>query len=141
VPLWTVTAVAIRMPDLSACTVNALIGRPAYGNAKNRMMITISGGSARSASAKKTIAQLTTRIWSERTIAMLCGPGGFMGSAATHLAAKGVPPESIYLSMERNMQCAVGHCGHCQLGAHFVCKDGPIFPWPEVAELMRVKGY
>jgi NAD(P)H-flavin reductase len=80
-------------------------------------------------------------VRSERTIAMLCGPGGFMGSAATHLAAKGVPPESIFLSMERNMQCAVGHCGHCQFGPTFICKDGPIYAYPQVRDLLQVEGF
>ncbi|MCK7492890.1 MAG: hypothetical protein MZW92_16260 [Comamonadaceae bacterium] len=69
-------------------------------------------------------------VRSERTVAMLCGPGGFMGSAAQHLARKGVQESSIYLSTERNMQCAVGHCGHCQFGATFICKEGPIYPYP-----------
>ena len=45
----------------------------------------------------------------------------------TALQDRGVPLDSIYLSLERNMKCAVGHCGHCQLGHRFVCKDGPVF--------------
>jgi len=81
------------------------------------------------------------QVRSERTIAFLCGPGGFMGSAATHLASKGVPAESVYLSMERNMQCAVGHCGHCQFGPTFICKDGPIYAYPKVRELLQVEGF
>jgi NAD(P)H-flavin reductase len=49
--------------------------------------------------------------------------------------------QDIYVSLERNMQCAVGHCGHCQIGPLFVCKDGPVFrhdaiaPWLKVREL------
>ncbi len=39
----------------------------------------------------------------------------------------GVPPERIYVSMERNMQCGIGHCGHCQLGPTLVCRDGPVY--------------
>jgi NAD(P)H-flavin reductase len=42
---------------------------------------------------------------------------------------RGVPAEQVYLSMERNMKCAVGFCGHCQLGPLFVCKDGPVFTY------------
>ena len=80
-------------------------------------------------------------VHSEQTIAMLCGPGGFMGSAATHLASKGVPAESIYMSLERNMQCAVGHCGHCQFGPTFICKDGPIYSYPQVRDLLQVEGF
>jgi NAD(P)H-flavin reductase len=81
------------------------------------------------------------KVHNERTIAMLCGPGGFMGSAAEHLVGKGVPADQIYLSMERNMQCAVGHCGHCQFGATFVCRDGPIFPYPRLRGLLSVEGF
>lgn len=80
-------------------------------------------------------------VHSERTIAMLCGPGGFMGTAATHLAARGVPEASIYMSLERNMQCAVGHCGHCQFGPTFICKDGPIYAYPQVKTLLAVEGF
>jgi NAD(P)H-flavin reductase len=41
----------------------------------------------------------------------------------------------IYISMERNMKCAVGFCGHCQYGPHFVCKDGPVFRFDKVKEI------
>jgi NAD(P)H-flavin reductase len=43
--------------------------------------------------------------------------------------------------MERNMQCALGHCGNCQYGKEFVCKDGPVFPYERVRKLMHLKGY
>ncbi len=58
-----------------------------------------------------------------------------MRSAADGLHARGVAAGDIYLSMERNMQCAIGHCGHCQIGGLFVCRDGPVFAWPEVRPL------
>ena len=44
--------------------------------------------------------------------------------------------ESIYVSLERNMKCGIGFCGHCQLGPNFVCKDGPVFPFSKVRDLM-----
>lgn len=75
-----------------------------------------------------------------RSIAMLCGPEVMMRISAEHLQARGLAEDAIYLSMERNMQCAVGHCGHCQLGGSFVCRDGPIFAWPEVHELLGIRG-
>ena len=56
------------------------------------------------------------KIRSDRTIVMMCGPEGLMHSATLHLVELGVPESAVYLSMERNMQCAVGHCGHCQFG-------------------------
>ncbi|OYY74586.1 MAG: Ni/Fe hydrogenase subunit gamma [Gammaproteobacteria bacterium 28-57-27] len=76
-----------------------------------------------------------------RSLAMLCGPEGMMRGSAEGLHQRGLAAENIYLSMERNMQCAVGHCGHCQFGAHFVCRDGPVFAWPEIRELLAVKGF
>lgn len=77
----------------------------------------------------------------QNCIVMMCGPDAMMHDTAATIAALGVPGENIYLSLERNMQCAVGHCGHCQLGGKFVCKDGPVFAWPEVEAVMGVKGY
>ena len=75
------------------------------------------------------------------TVVMMCGPEGMMRAAVKQLAQRGVDEAEIYLSMERNMQCAVGHCGHCQYGGKFVCKDGPVFSYSEVKELFGVKGF
>lgn len=61
------------------------------------------------------------------TVALVCGPEVMMRFTAAGLHEAGVPPERIYLSMERNMKCAIGLCGHCQFGPAFVCKDGPVF--------------
>ena len=54
--------------------------------------------------------------------------------------SRGLSPEQIWLSMERNMQCAVGLCGHCQLGPAFICKDGPVFRYDRIAHFMDVEG-
>lgn len=81
------------------------------------------------------------KVRSERTIVMICGPEGMMQAATQHLMELGVPADSIYFSMERNMQCAVGHCGHCQFGGRFVCKDGPVFSYPEIKQLLGTRGY
>jgi sulfhydrogenase subunit gamma (sulfur reductase) len=75
------------------------------------------------------------------TTAMMCGPEGMMRAAVHQLTQRGMDEAAIYLSMERNMQCAVGHCGHCQYGGKFVCNDGPVFSFPEVKELFGVKGF
>jgi NAD(P)H-flavin reductase len=48
------------------------------------------------------------------------------------LIFKGHKPDNIFISMERRMKCGIGHCGHCQIGAKFVCKDGPIFSLPDI---------
>jgi len=73
------------------------------------------------------------------TSAIVCGPEVMMRFAALTLADHGVPPGQIYLSMERNMRCAIGHCGHCQFGPEFICKDGPVFPWTRMEKMMLAK--
>jgi NAD(P)H-flavin reductase len=75
------------------------------------------------------------------TVAMMCGPEGMMRVAAENLLERGVPESRLYLSMERNMQCAVGRCGHCQFGGAFVCRDGPVFDWGQVKTLLAHRGY
>jgi NAD(P)H-flavin reductase len=72
-------------------------------------------------------------------VAMLCGPEIMMRNVAATLATQGMAEERIFLSMERNMKCAVGHCGHCQLGPAFVCRDGPVFTYARMRPLLAVK--
>jgi len=83
----------------------------------------------------------TVAIDPMRTVAMLCGPEIMMGIAARQIADRGVPPGAIWLSMERSMHCAVGLCGHCQVGGLFVCRDGPIFHWGALQPLFGQKGF
>lgn len=75
------------------------------------------------------------------TLAMMCGPEGMMVAAARTLAQRGVAEGNIFLSMERNMHCAVGLCGHCQFGGKFICKDGPVFRYPDVKDLLGIRGF
>ncbi len=70
------------------------------------------------------------------TVAMVCGPEGMMRYSAQELEKRGVRAENIYLSMERNMKCAIRVCGHCQFGPMFVCRDGPVFRYPAIRALM-----
>ena len=72
-------------------------------------------------------------------VVMTCGPEAMMRFAASALARDGVTNDRIYLSLERNMQCGIGMCGHCQLGPDFVCKDGPIFRYDHAAPLMATR--
>lgn len=67
----------------------------------------------------------------DSAIAMVCGPEVMMRYAVEALVAAGLPAERVFLSMERNMRCAVGHCGHCQWGPSFVCRDGPVYSWSD----------
>jgi NAD(P)H-flavin reductase len=80
-------------------------------------------------------------IQADNSIAMMCGPEPMMIAAARELARRQFADDSIWLSMERNMQCAIGQCGHCQYGKHFVCRNGPVFPYLELKELVKVSGY
>jgi NAD(P)H-flavin reductase len=66
------------------------------------------------------------------TMAFICGPEVMIRFSAMGLERRGVPLESIVVSMERNMKCAVGLCGHCQFGPLFVCRDGPVFPYHRI---------
>jgi len=67
------------------------------------------------------------------TVACLCGPEVMMRFVARKLLQEGYPANRIYLSMERRMRCGTAHCGHCQIGARFVCRDGPVFSYPDIA--------
>ena len=66
------------------------------------------------------------------TVAMICGPEIMMRFTIMELQKLGVVPEHTFISMERNMKCAVGLCGHCQFGPTFVCKDGPVFRYDRI---------
>lgn len=77
----------------------------------------------------------------ENTVAMMCGPEMMMNTAVKVLNKKGIPEHHIYLSMERNMECGIGQCGHCQYGGFFICKDGPIFAYSEIKALFNQPGF
>jgi NAD(P)H-flavin reductase len=72
----------------------------------------------------------------QNTLALVCGPEIMMRFSAAELERRGVGAEHIFVSMERNMKCAVGFCGHCQYGPDFVCKDGPVFQYSHVQDLL-----
>lgn len=72
-------------------------------------------------------------------ISFVCGPEIMMRFTAQELVTRGVPGAEVHLSMERNMKCGIGLCGHCQYGARFVCKDGPVFPYPEIEPYLLLK--
>jgi NAD(P)H-flavin reductase len=66
------------------------------------------------------------------TVAVICGPEIMMRFTIMELQKRGITSDNIYVSMERNMKCAVGLCGHCQLGPEFICKDGPVFRFDQL---------
>jgi NAD(P)H-flavin reductase len=73
------------------------------------------------------------------TVAYVCGPEIMMRFAARGLAERGVLASRMWLSLERNMQCGIGHCGHCQLGPWLVCRDGPVVRYDVAEALLSVK--
>lgn len=71
-----------------------------------------------------------------RTLALVCGPEVMMRHSAVALTDRGVPASRLRLSMERNMKCGVGLCGHCQLRELFLCVDGPVLTYERLEPLM-----
>ncbi|HLT35842.1 MAG TPA: 4Fe-4S dicluster domain-containing protein, partial [Enhygromyxa sp.] len=78
---------------------------------------------------------------SRHAIYFICGPEPMMRFVLEELDRIGVPEQDTYVSMERNMKCAVGMCGRCQYGPHFVCKDGPVFRRDQIAGLFGREGF
>lgn len=74
-----------------------------------------------------------------RTTALICGPESMMRFSAQALLAKGMAAADIRVSLERNMQCGIGWCGHCQLGPLLLCRDGPVVGYDVAEPLLRVK--
>ena len=74
-----------------------------------------------------------------KTTAFVCGPEIMMQFTVRELVAGGIRRGKIAVSMERNMHCGVGHCGHCQLGPTLICRDGPVYRYDQVEELMKVR--
>jgi NAD(P)H-flavin reductase len=72
--------------------------------------------------------------------AMICGPEVMMRFTVIELQKRGVSEEGIFISMERNMKCAVGFCGHCQFGSTFICKDGPVFRFDRISPWLSKRG-
>lgn len=85
----------------------------------------------------KLVAQAEFRPDSVR--AFVCGPEVMIHYTVEALRERGVPDERIFLSLERDMRCGVGLCGHCQLGPTLICRDGPVYTQAQVAQLMEVR--
>lgn len=74
-----------------------------------------------------------------RATAMICGPEVMIRFTAAALEQMGLATERIHVSLERNMKCAIGLCGHCQFGPHFICKDGPVFRFDRVRDILSLR--
>jgi len=74
----------------------------------------------------------------ESGIAIVCGPPVMMKFSTKKLIEMGFKEENIYLSMEKNMSCGIGKCGHCRLGIYYVCKDGPVFSYDKIKDFPNI---
>lgn len=74
-----------------------------------------------------------------RTVVAVCGPEVMIRYACLSVLRRAISDQQIWVSLERNMQCAVGFCGHCQLGPEFICKDGPVLRYDRVGLLLSVE--
>ncbi|WP_030838575.1 FAD/NAD(P)-binding protein [Streptomyces hygroscopicus] len=75
----------------------------------------------------------------DRTTALVCGPEVMIRHTARALLARGLPAHRIQVSLERNMRCGTGHCGHCQLGPLLLCRDGPVVGYHRTRSLLAVR--
>jgi len=75
----------------------------------------------------------------DHSVALICGPEIMMRFTAGALETAGVAPERIFLSLERNMNCAVGQCGHCQFGPRLICRDGAVMRYDSIRSLLNVR--
>ena len=76
----------------------------------------------------------------KKTTAKICGPEPMMIATVGKLLDQGLAEEDLWVSLERNMQCAAGFCGHCQLGEMFVCRSGPVFRYSEIKNRLGIRG-
>lgn len=81
------------------------------------------------------------RVQADRTMVLSCGPEIMMRFVVFEALARRIRAENIFVSMERNMSCAMGFCGHCQIGPYFVCKDGPVFNYRQAQAFFNLEDF
>ncbi|MBA4189873.1 MAG: Ni/Fe hydrogenase subunit gamma [Planctomycetaceae bacterium] len=113
----------------------------AWHSAGLDVQVTVDVGSADWQGSIGFVTTLLSRVPLEptRTDVFTCGPEVMMRFIASGAVNRGIAAGRVFVSLERNMNCAVGLCGHCQFGSEFVCKDGPVFPFDRVRRLMHVE--
>jgi len=102
-----------------------------------QVLVTVDNATGAWAGPVGVVTSLMRRIKvnAERTVVLVCGPKILNRVATWNFLQLHVPADQVYVSLERNMNCGFGRCGHCQLGAKFVCRDGPVFCFAEIAEI------
>jgi NAD(P)H-flavin reductase len=81
------------------------------------------------------------RLDPRKSVVLACGPEIMMRFVIYETLARRIPAERIFVSLERNMKCGQGACGHCQMGPYFICKDGPVFPFNRLEPYFNVEEY
>jgi NAD(P)H-flavin reductase len=106
------------------------------------VQLTVDRGSSDWQGNVGVVTQLVERLELDaaQTTAFVCGPEIMMRFAVEALLDREVAQRNVWLSMERNMQCAIGLCGHCQFGPAFVCKDGPVLRCDAIRPFLSVEG-
>lgn len=102
-----------------------------------QVLVTVDTASASWSGPVGVVTSLLRRVKvnAQRTMVLVCGPKILNRVAAWNFLQLHVPSDQVYVSLERNMNCGFGRCGHCQLGAKFICKDGPVFSFAEIADI------
>lgn len=73
------------------------------------------------------LAVARARVPQQNVAVLLCGPEAMMRVATSELMQQGIPPDHIWVSLERRMHCGIGLCGHCYVGDSYICQDGPVY--------------
>lgn len=107
---------------------------------RSEVMLTVDTGDS---SWKGHVGLVTTildnlKIDLKDAVSIVCGPPIMMKFVTFKLTEIGFKPEKIYLSMEKNMSCGAGKCGHCRLGNYYSCKEGPVFPYKVIKEYPNI---
>lgn len=151
-PLRPVVIEALAAPERFG-SINVLIGTRTpgdllygteigqWGALGARVLVTVDRPSAQWRGDVGVVTTLLDRAAFDprEACAFVCGPEVMIRAAARELSARGLDQERIRVSLERNMHCGVGHCGHCQLGPLLLCRDGPVVPWSRARPLMAVR--
>ncbi|MCK5243365.1 FAD/NAD(P)-binding protein [bacterium] len=115
----------------------------AWGKAKSLdVMVTVDKGDEQWKGNQGVVTTILEKkylkVAPSKGVAVVCGPPIMMKFATFKLLKIGYAPENIYLSMEKNMSCGIGKCGHCRLGQYYACKDGPVFSYDRIKDLPQI---
>lgn len=104
-------------------------------------LVTVDRGDAGWRGSVGVVTRLVPRLplQTDNLVVMVCGPEIMMRFTVKELLDRGVGPDTIHVSLERDMKCGIGLCGHCQVRGEFICRDGPVYRYDKVSELMSVR--